>query len=101
MRYTQTCPKCGGHQFAVKDEFRLPSRASNATVPFPAVTIDRHGEVDDDTIKSGRFEAWICLGCGYTEFYAHEIEDLKALAKQHPDQLRIVDARPPEQGPYR
>ena len=99
MRSTQTCPKCAGKKFTVSTEFKLPDeRSSNVTYPLPAITIQRSWA---SRSTSGKFETWICTGCGYTEFYACGFEDLDALARQHPDQLRIVDARPPEQGPYR
>ena len=97
MRSTQTCPKCGGHKFAVSAEFRQPD-AFSLTRPFPAISfVGIHQQV----ITSGRFEAWICLACGFTELYAYGSDNLEALAKQYPDHLRIVDARPHEKGPYR
>lgn len=101
MRTTQTCPKCLGKRFAVTDEFRQPDcETPNVTRPFPAFTIvtDQRG-LARETL--GRFWTWICLGCGYTEFYAYDIEHVEELAKRWPDRLRIVDARPPAQGPYR
>ena len=105
MQSTQRCPKCSGRKFAVSAEFRQPlNGTSNLSYPSTAVTIEIKGHgmrVPDRRITTGRFESWICLGCGYTEFYAHGLENLEALAKQHPDQLRIVDAGPPEKTPYR
>jgi predicted nucleic-acid-binding Zn-ribbon protein len=102
MRSTQTCPECAGRKFAVSTEFRQPNGASsNTTVPFPAITVDVKGGWVGDRKTTGRFEAWICVGCGYTTFYAYAFDHLEALAKQHPDQLRIVDAGPSTQGPYR
>ena len=100
MRSSQTCPKCSGQKFAVTREFRQAPRSnSNATFQFPAITLEI--KALDDRIITGRFEAWLCMGCGYTEFYAYGLEGVEQLAQQYPDQLRIVDARPPEQGPYR
>ncbi len=50
----------------------------------------------------GHFETWICLSCGYTELYAHGIPvNIASIVEKHPDQLRIVDAEPQGQGPYR
>jgi len=101
MRSTQTCPKCSGKRFAVSAEFRQPDVDSgNRTLAFSAITVvvaSRAGH----RITLGRLEAWICVGCGYTELYAHGLDGIETIAKQYPDQLRIVDATPPEQGPYR
>jgi hypothetical protein len=49
----------------------------------------------------GAFETWICLGCGYTELYAHHLAGIEDLAADCPGELRIVDAGPPARGPYR
>jgi predicted nucleic-acid-binding Zn-ribbon protein len=105
MRSTQTCPKCSGHKFVVNELRRHWQDA------LPAVTWavrDSAGPLGDlmrlkhfEPQEAGSFETWICLGCGYTELYACGLGRLEAVAKQYPDQLRIVDARPPEQGPYR
>ena len=100
MRSSQKCPNCAGQKFAVTDEFRQPGhRASNDTHALSAITIQ------DGTWRKealGSFEAWICLHCGFMELYAHDLpHDIEAIIKDHPDQWRIVDARPPEQGPYR
>jgi predicted nucleic-acid-binding Zn-ribbon protein len=98
MRSTQTCPKCAGKKFAVNSEFRFPDhQSSNGTDALPAITL-----ANGSTRRTlGRFETWICVGCGYTEFYAYGAEDLEALARVHPEHLRIVDAEPRGQGPYR
>jgi predicted nucleic-acid-binding Zn-ribbon protein len=102
MRSTQTCPKCSGRKFAVNEVFRqAPTPHSTDTRPFRAITIDRAKPHNDTYLATGYVESWICLGCGYMELYAYQIEHLKALAAEHPDQLRIVDAGAPEQGPYR
>jgi len=107
MQSTQTCPKCSGKKFAVTDEFRHPDQeSSNMTRPFPAITIIAHrvdqvrtGPWARETL--GSFETWICLGCGYTEFYARGIEQVEEIAKRWPERVRIVDAGPAALGPYR
>jgi hypothetical protein len=86
----------------VNEVLRQPiQRNSHVTRVFRAITIDRQKPDNDPYIATGYVEAWICLGCKYMELYALQIEDLEALAEQYPDQLRIVDARPPDHGPYR
>ena len=106
MRSTQTCPKCAGQRFAVSDEFQIPDlreRSKRAVQGVPAVTVeskpDRSGFTNATT--AGYLEQWICLGCGYTEFYTRNLELVEQAAKEFPARLRIVDARPNNQGPYR
>jgi predicted nucleic-acid-binding Zn-ribbon protein len=107
MRTTQTCPKCSGKKFAVTDEFRQPDYdSSNVTRPFSAITIptgsSSRGKCSYEGRKAlGQFETWICVVCGYTEFYAYGLDDIEHVAKQYPDHLRIVDATPRGQGPFR
>ena len=102
MRSTQTCPKCAGKKFAVTPDFLQPHHEfPGNTHPFPPITIALQRESwNKERMTFGRFEVWICVGCGYTEFYAHGIEDIEQIADQYPDQWRIVDAGP-AQGPYR
>ena len=76
-------------------------RFGNTTHVLPALTISLRGKDEEYRKEVGNFETWICLGCGYTELYAGELKGIEELAKKHPEQVRIVDARPPEQGPYR
>ena len=105
MRSTHRCPKCSGQRFVVTDEFRVPEQESaNTTRAFPAVAIDTKANSSDprgpwQREMLGAFTTWICLGCGYTEFYAHHLDGVNALAQQYPHRLRIVDAGPPKQGP--
>ncbi len=107
MKATQTCPKCAGQKFAVSDEFRQPPYGtSDVTMPLPAITIalgwPSPGQSSHDgRVAYGTFEAWICLGCGYTELYAQGLEGIEGVAREHSQRLRIVDARPQAQGPYR
>ena len=103
MRSNQTCPKCVGQKFLVTDELRQPDERGDGTHALRAVTL-RWENVFGEGVRPelGRFETWICLRCGFTELYAQKLpHDIEAIAKQHPDQLRIVDAGPPKQGPYR
>ena len=100
MRSTQQCPKCSGQKFAVTEEFKTPHCDS----PFrlqsfhPIAVMTRNG---NDWEGLGKFSAWICLGCGYTEFYARNLGNVVDLAQKYPDQLRIIDAEPPQRGPFR
>jgi predicted nucleic-acid-binding Zn-ribbon protein len=106
MKSTETCPKCSKRKFLVTATWKQPEwHSCNVTQPVVAVTLEY--EPPKTTFGSGSrptlgcFETWICLECGYTEFYARGLAGVEDLAKQHPEQLSIVDATPPEQGPYR
>ncbi len=106
MKSTQTCPKCAGRKFATIDEFQIPDlrdRAERAAHGVPAVTIeskpDRWGKTSATTV--GSLEQWICMGCGYTEFYTRDLEMVAEAARQFPHRVRVVDAGPHKQGPFR
>ncbi len=107
MRYSQKCPKCDGRVFAVNTEVRqAEQRSSNTTLLVSAITVGFPAERGERTwggrVELGFFESWICLGCGYAEFYAQKCPlPLETIAQQHPDRLRIVDATAPKDGPYR
>jgi predicted nucleic-acid-binding Zn-ribbon protein len=108
MRSTQTCPKCSGKRFAVAKEFRQGAAGSGRqdwTVPFHAIAVPTSAvsadeENSDGARKTGHFKTWICLDCGYTEFYAYGLAGIHELADKYPDRLSIVDATPTD-GPYR
>jgi predicted nucleic-acid-binding Zn-ribbon protein len=90
MRTTKTCPKCAKTKIAVIADFRQPdSDSTNGIDSFPVITIRTPGFIGGRE-SIGRFSAWVCIACGYTEFYAEGLEDLAALASHYPDQVRIV-----------
>jgi hypothetical protein len=100
MRATQTCPGCSGKKFAVTEEFRHLSGHGHA--PLRAVTVDDKLGLFRGGMRTelGTFESWICLGCGYTEFYAKGLDGIGGLAEQFPEHLTIIDATS-KRGPYR
>ncbi len=101
MKATQTCPKCAGRRFSVTRELRVPSTDGNhQTAALPALLVQNNSFFGSNAVL-GTFEAWICLGCGYTELYAQGLAGVEELAGKHPDHTRIVDAGSPGQGPYR
>jgi len=105
MRHSHACPKCSGKRFVVNSEVRKThERSDDVTEPIPALTLSHAGSPDDrgwyhgGRELVGSMEAWICLGCGYTEHYTHGLgseERLAQLAAQYPHLLRIVDASAP------
>lgn len=99
MRSTQTCPKCSGRKFAVSARFQVPEVGECPAIM--AHTVTRSGM---ESIRAGKFQTWMCLSCGYTEFYAYDLGDLAQIEQAvgtWSDQMRIVDATAPQKGPYR
>jgi len=56
-----------------------------------------------ETQSLGRYEAWTCAGCGFTEFYAEDLGavDIGDFASKHPEDLRIVEGTPRPKQPFR
>jgi predicted nucleic-acid-binding Zn-ribbon protein len=102
VRLTNICPKCSRQKFAVTKKFTQPLHpATSGRTTFAAITVERGGLMGIRQ-ELGMFEAWICLHCGFTEFYAHDLpHDIEAIIKDHADQWLVVDATPPDRGPYR
>ena len=97
MRSTQTCPECSGKRFLVMPKLQVISQRGTGIAHALVVNKGWSGE------HSGTFETWTCLGCGYTALYASGIDltRLDELCREFPEQVRVVDATPPKQGPYR
>ncbi len=79
-------------------ELRIPDhKSSNVAVSLPAITV-AEGDVamGKDSYGTrhvyGHLEAWICLGCSYTEHYAVGLPNMEQLARAFPHQVTIVDA---------
>jgi predicted nucleic-acid-binding Zn-ribbon protein len=97
MRSTQKCPECSGKRFVVMAELRVVTGHGPGMVPALMV----HKKWDSE--HSGTFETWTCLRCGHTALYASGVDltQLERLCREFPEQVRVVDAEPPGQGPYR
>ena len=72
MRKSLQCPKCEGRKLWRIEEVGEHGHA-NAAVPF-AVSMQKSFWTGKGV---GRYETFICAGCGYTEWYAYELEALK------------------------
>lgn len=97
MRSHHQCPKCDGDELWVIDPVQVPKPSDHSTMNVMRVaeqsrtqSSSRGGIQRYDKIQIGTFEAWICDGCGYTEWYAKDFKDLAKLAA-HPDAgIRMV-----------
>jgi predicted nucleic-acid-binding Zn-ribbon protein len=87
MRTRHLCPKCSHNRIAHVPTIKDADHDRMTVGPLSVWT----GET------TGDFEAWICLGCGYTEFYVKRPEALRI------DQLEgaTVFESDPREGPYR
>jgi predicted nucleic-acid-binding Zn-ribbon protein len=110
MKITHACPKCQSQRLWVIEEVRhaIPS-TGHGSLPMPVTTgviPDRRGFWDlsmtgAQYVEAGTFEAWVCYQCGFTEWYAKDVnEKLTKLAQEPGAAVRLVDATSPR-GPFR
>ncbi|MEV0570184.1 hypothetical protein [Dactylosporangium sp. NPDC050588] len=69
----------------------------NVVDVLPAVTRWASGSADGGStgkrIEAGRFEVWICVACGYTEWYALQVNEMLAwLSRNTSSGVRYYDA---------
>ena len=106
MKETEACKKCPSTKLYVVDEVHrrhavfeaavVPMTVTAAQVDLPAA--EGTGQ-EKKYVEAGRYEAWICAACGYTEWYATRLEELAVLAGATKE-VRIIDRKAPG-GPYR
>ncbi|WP_433042091.1 hypothetical protein [Dactylosporangium sp. CS-033363] len=89
MRTTRRCVKCQCPRLWQIDPFLIPDGdSSNVAVPLPPITRLGSGSATGAELRrrrqAGRFELWICTACGYTEWYAHDVNETLAALAQNP-----------------
>ncbi len=101
MKTTHKCPKCEHRRIWVVDPIALRVSAEEVTqlALASAVVTDTtsggpatralFGDVER-TVTGGRLEAFVCASCGYTEWYAGQLDALETIAKQS-DAVRLID----------
>jgi predicted nucleic-acid-binding Zn-ribbon protein len=107
MKHSETCPKCRSTKLFVVPEVqrRHETEAAVGAIPMTVTSAQVRvgdgffGEGETRNVEAGRFEAWVCAGCGYTEWYATRLEELAVLAGASTG-VRFID-RAAEGGPYR
>ena len=86
LKRDQICPACSGALI-----IRITTVQEHGGMIFPSpLRVAFLGPLDTHGI--GSFETFICKACGFTEWYAHGFEHLKADAEEG---IQIIDARPP------
>ena len=110
MKRSHVCPKCGGRRIwviervqAVEVFGKYGGRRALVDVGLTASTVTTQGVLFDGTSSEnvGTVECWACDGCGYVEYYAHDMENLAELADDPDSGVRLIDGNPPGRGPHR
>jgi predicted nucleic-acid-binding Zn-ribbon protein len=106
VKTTETCPKCRSRKIIVVEEVthKDPEMARTIRVPMVADEVANRDEgffaSANVIVEAGTFDVWICNECGYTEWYATKLGELRALAERS-GKVRFIDREPGEGGPYR
>jgi len=108
MKQTETCPKCRGTKLFVVNEVQRRQSAEGIETIVPVTVTATQARVGPTgrfsgeqrkNLEAGRFEAWVCAACGFTEWYATRLNELAVLADAT-SAVRVIE-REPEGGPYR
>lgn len=101
MKRTQLCPKCDGRRIWVIEPFRVPSEAAQGTV----LSVVPHQASGGGGLFAlarlspvGRFDAYVCATCGYSELYATDFGELR---EDPANGVRLLDATAAPAGPFR
>lgn len=106
MRTHSRCPKCNGTTLYVCENQQADTDSSNGIHRFVILaaplsqedTGAKHGS--DYRTHVGTYETWICAGCGFTEWYAHDPEHLlEKLSKMRGSGVRVIESKAAD--PYR
>lgn len=83
------------------ESFRIPSETAQGAVlsVIPHQQAESTGFFAIARMKPvGRFDVYVCDGCGYSEMYASGIEELRADPSRG---VRLLDATTAPAGPFR
>jgi hypothetical protein len=101
MKRTHICPKCDGRRIWVVEPFRVPSETARGAVlsVVPHQEDAKAGFFGMSRVNSvGRLDLYVCAGCGYSELYALDFENLRA---DNQTGVRLLDASSAPAGPFR
>ena len=103
MKTDLRCSKCDSRQLWVVQKVGHIESSLVRTMPVTAANFNFFdGSVSETThTKVGYFEAWICSQCGFTEWYARDVnERLAALSRVPGTGVQFYNG-PADSGPYR
>ena len=90
MRKSLVCPKCEGRKIWHVEAARTPAMTAGYKSPSD-IGVAVRGSTWRGFRAVGGYETFTCAGCGYTEWYAHGLEDLR----DDPDQgVHLIDNEP-------
>ena len=108
MKTSGQCPKCACTKLYVVNEVRQPAVESlNNVVPFNVTTFEVPsadlGLSDDNPYRAAvwTFEAGVCSGCGWTEWYAKNVGEAFERAMKLGRRVHVHIAERPAGEPYR
>lgn len=98
MKNSLACPKCESRKLWQINGVRAHSDTDLLPLPVAVVTETTGSFIKVHNVQTiGHYDAYICAKCGYTEFFADDIEGLK----HHPEcGIRLLDSTP-QQSEYR
>ena len=99
MRNSGVCVKCKGQHLWIVDQVHQPDCDGQARANRMVVTCYEFPEEvrhENERIPVGSFQVVICAACGYTEWYAYNLERLKDIPG-----ARFVGPNAANSGPYR
>lgn len=99
MKNTLACPKCDSRKLWRIERFRHDSDiAGGRELPVAIFVAEGEGPLGMDLHKrAGRYDAYVCAQCGYSEFWAHGLNEL---THRPEDGIHFIDTTP-QQGEYR
>jgi len=107
VKLNNTCPKCESTRcWVMKQLGHQQPGSTNDAAPLPVaafmVPADKKGYFSFSTfVKVGTFEVWVCAQCGFTEWYAVDVnEKFDELAQRGDMDIRLVE-RDNSRGPFR
>jgi predicted nucleic-acid-binding Zn-ribbon protein len=77
MKLTGRCPKCGNTEIAA-DAKAVDRRQSATEGEMSVATFGNPSAWIFKDQRQTTISAWVCLGCGFVEFYADAPDDLHA-----------------------
>jgi predicted nucleic-acid-binding Zn-ribbon protein len=101
MKKSQRCPKCDARRIWVIERYRVPGESAEGRV-LPVVPHQAGGATGGllafTRVKPvGRFDLYLCDGCGYSELWAEDFRDLVADEARG---IRLLDTTA-QKGPFR
>ena len=93
------CPHCECRQLWHIAEMHERGEAAPFEKPIAPLNVRAAADASFSLYNGvGTFETYICKRCGFTEWYARGLDDLKADPEAG---VRLIDSSESEEGPYR